>query len=351
MKNYKLWSILCVILVLLPLLAMATMTAVIDPFFHYHAPLSSLEYPLTSQRYQNDGIVRHFDYDALITGTSMTENFKTSEFDALFGTHAIKVSYSGGTFAELVANLRQALESNPNLKTVLFCIDEWFLFNGRDMILADGEYPTYLYDDNPFNDVKYLLNKEVFLENTLGVLEYTAAGHTTTSFDAYGSWEFETGKEAVLAAYDRPEITTGAEEMTQEEADNLVYVLETELVALAEEYPDTEFLYYFPPYSILDWDLHVRQRSAGCYTDAFRLATQTLLQAENIRVFSFYTDFDTITDLSNYRDVVHHNSTINTLLLQRIAAGEYELTPETNQAHWDTVEAFYTGFDYEQYFE
>lgn len=350
MKNCKLWSILCIVLVLLPLLTVATMTAIIDPFFHYHAPLESLEYPLTSQRYQNDGIVRHFDYDALITGTSMTENFKTSEFDSLFGTHSIKVSYSGGTFAELVANLRQALESNPDLKTVLFCIDEWFLFNGRDMILADGEYPTYLYDDNPFNDVKYLLNKEVFLENTLGVLEYTAAGNATTSFDAYGSWEFDTGKDAVLAAYDRPEVTVGAEEMTQEERDNLVYVLETELVALAREYPDTDFLYYFPPYSILDWDLHVRQRSAACYTEAFRLATQTLLQAENIRVFSFYTDFETITDLRNYRDVVHHDSAINSLLLQRFATGEYELTQENYQSYWDTVETFYSGFDYEQYF-
>lgn len=350
MKNCKLWSILCIALVLLPLLTVATMTAIIDPFFHYHAPLESLAYPLTSQRYQNDGIVRHFDYDALITGTSMTENFKTSEFDSLFGTHSIKVSYSGGTFAELVANLRQALESSPDLKTVLFCIDEWFLFNGRDMILADGEYPTYLYDDNPFNDVKYLLNKEVFLENTLGVLEYTAAGNATTTFDAYGSWEFDTGKDAVLAAYDRPEVTVGAEEMTQEERDNLVYVLETELVALAREYPGTDFLYYFPPYSILDWDLHVRQRSAACYTEAFRLATQTLLQAENIRVFSFYTDFETVTDLRNYRDVVHHDSAINSLLLQRFAAGEYELTQENYQSHWDTVETFYSSFDYEQYF-
>lgn len=350
MKNYKLWSILCVVLILALLLTMAGMTAVIDPFFHYHKPLENLEYPLTSQRYQNDGIVRHFDYDALITGTSMTENYKTSEFDALFGTHSIKTCYSGGTFAELVANLRQALESNPELKTVLFCIDEWFLFNGRDMILADGEYPTYLYDDNPFNDVKYLLNKEVFLENTLGVLEYTAAGKTTTSFDTYSSWEFETGTDVVVAAYDRPEITTGAEDLTAEEADNLVYVLETELVALARQYPDTEFLYYFPPYSILDWDIHVRERSAACYTNAFRLATRTLLQAENIRLFSFYTDFDTITDLNNYRDVVHHNSAINSLLLTRFASGEYELTPDNCESHWNEVEAFYTNFDYEQYF-
>lgn len=58
--------------------------------FHYHAPLKFLSYPLVNERYQNNGIVRHFDYDSVITGTSMTENFKTSEAQKLFGSDFIK---------------------------------------------------------------------------------------------------------------------------------------------------------------------------------------------------------------------------------------------------------------------
>lgn len=42
----------------------------IDPMFHYHAPLKFLSYPLVNERYQNNGIVKHFDYDSVITGTS-----------------------------------------------------------------------------------------------------------------------------------------------------------------------------------------------------------------------------------------------------------------------------------------
>jgi len=108
--NSKIWSILCIGIVLVVLMVFALPTAFIDPFFHFHAPREALSYPLNNQRYQNDGIVRHFDYDALITGTSMTENFRTTEFDALFDSKAIKVCYSGGTFPELVSNLEQALE-------------------------------------------------------------------------------------------------------------------------------------------------------------------------------------------------------------------------------------------------
>lgn len=349
MNNSKLWSILCILLVLALLLGIGGTTAKIDPFFHYHAPLEQLQYPLDNQRYQNDGIVRHFDYDALITGTSMTENFKTSEFDALFGVHSVKVSYSGGTWPELFSNLRQAFQANPDIKTVLFCIDEWFLFSGRDMILADGEYPTYLYDEDPFNDVQYLLNKEVFCSDTLGVLEYTAEGNQTTSFDDYGSWVFPYDRAVVLEGYARPE----QEEyypFTEEHAANLKANLESTALALAKEYPDTEFLYYFPPYSILNWDNNNRMGTLEMHVEAFRMASDLLLTVPNIRLFSFYTDYETITDLNNYRDIVHHSNDINSLLLRRFAAGEYELTAETANAHWDEVLEFYAGFDYDALF-
>ena len=43
----------------------------------------------------NDGISRNFEFDTLITGTSMAQNFKTSEAEALFGGKAVKETFSG----------------------------------------------------------------------------------------------------------------------------------------------------------------------------------------------------------------------------------------------------------------
>lgn len=347
MNNSKKWSILCVGLSLVLLVILGGATAVIDPFFHYHAPLEGLEYPIDNQRYQNDGIVRNFEYDALITGTSMTENFKTSEFDELFGANSVKVSYSGGTYAELFSNLQQAMESNPDIQTVLFCIDEWFLFSGRDMILADGEYPTYLYDDSLLNDVEYVLNKEILCSDTLEVLFYTRDGNTTTSFDDYSSWVFPYDKDVVLGTYTRPAQAETLSEFTEENRSNLTTMLQSTALTLAGAYPGTEFLYYFPPYSILNWDANNRQGTLEQHVEAFRLASELLLEAENIRLFSFYTDYKTITNLDNYRDTVHHSNEINSLLLQRFAAGEYELTKENCQTHWDEVLDYYSNYDYE----
>ena len=99
-KKYKIW-IACTLAC--TLLAMAVPAAAIvytDPFFHYHAPLGRFAYPINNQRYQNDGITRHFSYDSIITGTSMTENFKKSEADEIFGADFIKVPFSGGSYKE-----------------------------------------------------------------------------------------------------------------------------------------------------------------------------------------------------------------------------------------------------------
>jgi len=345
-NNSKLWSILCISITLAVLIAFAVPTAVIDPFFHFHGPREDLSYPLNNQRYQNDGIVRHFDYDALITGTSMTENFKTSEFDTFFGVNSVKVSYSGGTFPELTSNLEQALEHNSKLKTVIFCIDEWFLSSGRELIQADGDYPLYLYDDNPFNDVEYLLNREIFWKNTLGVLAHTRKGLPTTSFDEYGSWVYPYDAQIVLSSYNRPEQDMPLP-LTEENVTRLKDTLENTLVKFAREYPDTQFIVYFPPYSVLTWDQGIRQGQFPRNIRLYELASEILLQEENIQLFSFHSDFDTITDLDNYRDIVHHSDKINSLLLQRFHSGEYRLAKDTYQQHWQEVEAFYGGFDYE----
>lgn len=344
--NSKLWSLLCLGIVLAILLFFALPTTIIDPFFHFHSPREDFSYPLNNQRYQNDGIVRHFDYDALITGTSMTENFKTSEFDALFGSKTIKVSYSGGTFPELISNLEQALEHNPGLKTVLFCMDEWFLSSGRDLIEADGEYPTYLYDDNPFNDVEYLLNREIFWGNTLQVMAHTKKGLPTTSFDEYGSWVYPYDAEIVLSNYNRPEQSEPVP-LTDASVALLKNTLEQSFVKFAREHPDTTFIVYFPPYSILTWDQGIRLGQFPQNIELYRTASEILLQEENIQLFSFQNDFETVTDLNNYRDIVHHSNAINSLLLQRFRSGEYRLTKDTYQQHWQEVEDFYRDFDYE----
>lgn len=351
MNHSKKWSICFLAVSLILLLGAASLTAAVDPFFHFHAPAEDLEYPINNQRYQNDGIVKNFTYDALITGTSLAENFKASEFDELFGVNSVKVTFSGGTYEEITSNLHRAMQANPGIRYVIYAMDEWFLFAGKDLILADGEYPTYLYDDDIFNDANYLLNKEILCSNTLEVLNYTAQGMVTTSFDDYSSWNSEHGPEVVLASYNRSEKLDSIMEFTEDQAALLAANLRKNLVELANEHPDTQFLYFFPPYSILNWDNQNQIGILEQQVKALKLATEVLLEADNIQVYSFYTDYETITDLNNYSDIVHYSSEINSLLLNRMYRGEYRLTKENYEAHWQEVLDHYLAYDYDAFFQ
>ena len=86
----KRWFYSAVALLAVLLIGMAAVVIFVDPYFHYHKPLPFLSYRIYEERYTNDGISRHFTYDAVITGTSMSQNFKTSELDELFGTQSVK---------------------------------------------------------------------------------------------------------------------------------------------------------------------------------------------------------------------------------------------------------------------
>lgn len=355
MINNKKWGIALVVLSLLTLCAVGAVTACIDPFFHYHAPLDFLQYPITDQRYQNDGIVRHFDYDAILTGTSLTENFMPSQLDELFGVNSVKVCFSGGTFHEMSSNLRRGLEANPKVKLVLMGIDSWFLLEPPGALRTDAEYPAYLYDDNLLNDVNYLLNKQVLCAYTAGVLEFTHRGGVTTGFDAYSFWGDGaygvTGKDIAIANSPRERVEYVEGPLTEADRRRILENLEDNATQLARAYPDVQFLYFFPPYSILYWDLQNREGAIDRQTEAWALASETLLAEPNIRLFSFFEDYDTVTNLDNYRDNVHYGHHINALLLDRMARGEGELTLENYRQHWQTVAEFYRSYDYEAIFE
>ena len=147
------------------------MTAVIDPFFHYHKPLKQLEYPLErgKERYLNNGIIQNFDYDAAITGTSMMQNFKTSQFDDLFGTHSVKVTLTGDTYWAIDEEIRTIFDNKSDIKYIFRCLDYNKIFDDKSDYNYDN-VPTYLYDNNIWNDVQYLFNKDIFIDNTLGVI-------------------------------------------------------------------------------------------------------------------------------------------------------------------------------------
>ena len=344
----KVWFGCAVSGTLLSLAVFAGYIITLDPFFHYHGPLAGISYKLDNSRYQNDGIVRNFSYDTLITGTSMVSNFKTSECDALFGGVSVKTPFHGGTFREVNDHLKAAIHANPGLRTVIRCLDQGNFTQDKDYVNYE-DIPYYLYDRNPFNDMEYILNKDVFMLSDK-ILADTSEGKEMTSFDEYMRWqgEYAFGKEAVLATYTRPERSSYDKGLADEEREQTLENIRQNVTDTARENPDITFYYYICPYSICYWDVYIMQQGKlDWHMELQKLVIEEILTCDNIRLFGFDDHTEITCDLEHYQDQMHYDEEVNSLILLWMKEGEGRLTRENYKAYLQRLYEFYGAYDYD----
>ena len=339
-----------VILVSLP----AALVVYVDPYFHYHKPLEGKNYIYRDQRYLNDGIVKNFDYDAMITGSSMTECMRPSVMNSLFGTKGIKVPFSGGSFLEVGDLVRTACKANPNLKMVVRGLDCNRFFNTKDERDYEADsYPTYLYDSNILNDTKYVFSKNAIVEAALILIQRGEASHYS-SMDTYSNWsaDYKYGKDVVLKSYSREDVTPAETQinLTDEEKQIMYENITANVTDIADEYPDVEFYLYYTPYSIYYIDYYKRLGELERQIEAEKYITSLLLEHENIHVYSFYMQHELIEDLNNYKDLAHHGQAASDMILNWIYDGTGEITKENYELYYDELREYYFGFDYDSVF-
>lgn len=339
----KQWCSYFFVLFLAMMVGDGSLNAIIDPYFHYHKPLAGLAYKIYNERYQNDGIVKHFDYDAIITGTSMVENFKTSQMDVLFGTNAIKVPYAGAGYKEIRENLERAIKANHQLKMVVWGLDYYFFYGRFDWSQYDS-YPTYLYDEDLLNDVNYIFNIDVLGRTCRDVIVHTLRGQNTTTFDEYNNWNglFTFGKDTVLKKTKRP-----SKQENKEYAKLNPENIEKNVLELVRNNPDIEFYLFWTPYSIVMFDAWNQVGSLQNILRWEKEALELMLPYKNVHFFSFFDEYDIITNLDNYKDIEHYHERINAYMLECMATGKHRLIldnyAEYCQREWD----FYTTYDYD----
>lgn len=353
----KLWIAGYFALVVAALAVIGTKVVQIDPFFHFHKPIiESYFYPLNNERSQNDGIIKNFDYDGMITGTSMTQNFKTSEAEEIFGGKFIKVPFSGSSYKEIRQNIETAASHNKKLKLVITGLDQSHFFYDKDWMRRDlGTYPDYLYDENILNDVQYVFNRDVLFSRVYPMMkENDKPGFRggITSFDDYSNWmkAYSFGYKSLFpdgvtaAKLPVPEVTPNAVETARAS-------IRQNIVSLAESYPDITFCYFFPPYSAVWWQLVLDAGSLNQQIEGERAVIEEILKCDNIRLFSFNCLFDITTDLNNYKDAIHYGEWINSLILRCIHDGKCLLTKENYREYLEKEARFYSEYDYSKLLE
>lgn len=348
--KYSVWNRIVILGSLCVLIFCAAITIYVDPLFHYHGITDGLAYILEDERYQNDGIVRNFDYDALITGSSMCENFSTSQFDTLWETNSVKVAFAGGSYKEIDENLKRALKSHNQVKYVVRSIDYSSLMDDKnDMLVLTGGRPEYLYDDNPFNDVSYLFNKEILINKVYNTIAYTRAGEITTSFDSYAFWgdEAEYGGKKIYEGMLRRGYQCEEQKLTDEEKKIMLENINQNILGTVSEYPDTTFYLFFTPYSISYWDIVHSDGLVNKKIDAECAAIEEILKYPNVKLYSFSNNYELVCELDNYKDQAHFGPWVNAKILNWMRYDMYRLTTDNYMAYIEDIRNFYMNYDYE----
>ncbi|MBQ9513200.1 MAG: hypothetical protein IJR58_08395 [Lachnospiraceae bacterium] len=349
--NSRTWFKNCIAIILAALLLCAFLVAWLDPFFHFHAPVEGFYYTLDEQRMMNNGITRHLDYDAIITGTSMTENFKASEFDELFGVKSIKIPYAGATFKELNDNLEIAFATHKDLRVVVRGLDLSMVAHDPEALREDmGTYPDYLYDNNPVNDVKYLFNRDAIARycGVMLVQKMRGVPGGITSFDDY-SFTGDNFAYDKITAFSGP-VAFGAPAkqvaLTEEERKNAMTNIQDYVIALAASHPECDFYYFIPPYSMVYWGREMESGNLERALALHRLLVTEVAKVPNIHLYAFGDRLDITAELTNYHDPGHYGPWINSMMLESMKAGTGRITKENAEAYLDTFETLVREYDY-----
>ena len=307
------------------MLACILAVVVFDPFFQYHKPLKGLKAVLTDKEYQCVGSLKTFDYDSVIAGSSVSENYNNGWFDQGFGCKSIKAIRSYGATADLCYLLDIAFE-HQDLKYVFYNLDPSALEADPETTYELTGCPMYLYDDNYVNDVRYWLNKGVLMEK----IPYLIANSLMGDYDENNSYNWAQWKEfnsdMILGLYIRkPSVSE------MKPRDYYEDLLRKNLDLLTDRitaHPETEFYIFVPPYSMLWWDNIYREGDTEAYLYNMEQAMKTLLEYENVKMFYFQNDREIITDLENYMDILHFSPEINRYICDSLIAGKRQVNSE-----------------------
>jgi len=316
-------SIFCLIIV-------ALTNFFIDPFQHYRkSNWYSIVY--TNELYLNPGIAKNFNYDSIVLGTSMTENFVLSDInETLSFQKPIKLCIAGAKIKAINTIANVAFDSGQ-VKNVLYGLDV-FQFAGKIQSESNeaASYPYYLYDNNFLNDYQYLFNIDILMESARPfIFKYTKpANHPAVNFnEMYSNQHYRvknpSERHAISDYYNR----ALAQKPVLEDYAYMTFVENFELsfLPLIKNNPNIDFYIFYPPYSILQF---VDIQNETWLNDALEFKAyiyKQLKKYKNVKMYDFQIATQLTHDLKRYRDISHYHKDINRWILEQIKGNNYRL--------------------------
>lgn len=321
---------------------------IVDPFFHYHAPLVGFPYEVDNQLSQNPGMAKHMDYDSVILGSSMTVNFNTRDFEEQMGLNTIKLCYSGA-YPKDISNICSIIfDYHPEVKTVFLGID--VINYSSDTEQIKFPLPEYLYDRNLPNDINYVLNRDVLLNYIIRPMLDPDPTDLATVYSSWWTDEYY-NINFCLPAYKKafvPSDPTEPEKPGDYFAEAICDNMEENILPYIKEHPDTKFVIFYPPYSILFWNDMINEHRLEATFNEYEQISQMLMEYDNVEIFFFTDEEEIITDLNNYADYTHYHPRYNSYMARCFADGTDRCEDMDDvRSHIARLREIISGYDFD----
>lgn len=326
--NGKRWCIRFLACALAAVAALGALCYLIDPFMQYRA--RDHKYYLNA-RFVSPGLVRHYDYDTAVMGSSLTQNFNMDSFRTLLGASPLKVTLGGMNATEIV-QMHTLIKETGKAERVYLCLPTDLQLTGA------SNYPAYLLDGSPLNDYRYLLGYEAWLRyipTDLALLALDGLGvalpakfDQARSIDYLEYWADDrpVNGAAVQAGYERPERTPYDENEAARLTKNACARADAFLAAMELD-PSIAYTLFFPPFSQLHYHV-LDEAELRSYLAAKEHIVRSLAAYKNVCVYDFQS-LPLTADLDNYCDQNHYGPLVNEYMTACFATGECRVDADT----------------------
>ncbi|MDY5615855.1 MAG: hypothetical protein SPF34_02965 [Helicobacter sp.] len=322
-----------------------------DPMQIFHKSFLKEERFFGEMRLGARAIIRHYNFDSYILGTSMLQNTSAKEANRKLGDNWVNISPAASTTKERGIILNY-LFRYQNPKTLIYSLDAF-----SDEVSTKPNFQL-LYDESLLNDFEAYLNDRFIIctltfsqkekcigkENLETLLQWIREEKHQKRLGGFENWikyNPDIFKQESLKSL--PQSKPVEFDLDRIDVSKEQELLETFLLSFIKKYPNTQFHLILPPYSRLHFKINPKafiERKKITYW----LFEQTK-DLKNVTIYGFDT-LDYADDIENYAgDTIHYNIDMNSLQLDSIQNKKHILTPDNIESYFDIFEQKIQDYD------
>lgn len=321
--SYKNFVVFGILPPFLSITLLINLLYIYDPLQLFHKPLFREITFLNDMRVQNRGIIKNYDFNSVILGTSMLENTLPKDANEILQLDSknlwVNLSMHGASFNERAVVLDFLLRTKT-IKNIIYSLD-WFGFTDENEV----DSFNFLYKDDSINNIRIYFNTHFITCAIEWSKDSKCVGKQIDIYkQSFGYWAnnyakyFGSVQNYLKNSENIKEFSKKETKINLIESRKLgqrlskVYILD-----YVKKYPNTKFYFLIPPVSRLYFVIKGNDFFKA-WSDNIRDFVVACKELENVKIYGF----DTLSypdNIANYKDSRHYNADMNLLQLKAIA--------------------------------